>query len=403
MYAYLGIPLIAVLLSEISSKWKKHLTNVGIRINSNLLNVIHQDKVRKAVIIILLIIPAYLLVILLPAGVFSYLEGWDFSTSHYYCFISLSTIGFGDYVATQKNFESKVLVWVYKIGTSMYLILGLGIMAIVFQGLQTKRKRYSVSKTFVKMLRRRRKPWLQMMEEQAEMLNGGGDPLETVVVSSAVAAAAIATGIQRETGQGMVKLPLDDALQSDSCGVSGDDESDGNDSDSDEHEEESLMDQWLDDDSKSTASRSMVISPSGDFLDPDDEEEVPFIFQSVIARRNATLTPDSDGAVESGPRSRRNMQNTRHSRSLSLPLTRQGHDHQPRTSPSIEDAKPEMNSLKCDSPLQRDYFNDSKAENSPKSTPPKRRLISASSSFTAEDSGIHAASSQSTIDMESTV
>ncbi len=39
------------------------------------------------------------LMILAPAIVFSFLENWDYGTSLYYCVITLSTIGFGDYVA----------------------------------------------------------------------------------------------------------------------------------------------------------------------------------------------------------------------------------------------------------------------------------------------------------------
>ena len=39
----------------------------------------------------------------LGAVLFHTQEGWSFFDSLYYCFISLSTIGFGDYVALQNE------------------------------------------------------------------------------------------------------------------------------------------------------------------------------------------------------------------------------------------------------------------------------------------------------------
>lgn len=39
-----------------------------------------------------------LLFLVIPPLVFSYVEGWTYGESFYYAFITLSTIGFGDYV-----------------------------------------------------------------------------------------------------------------------------------------------------------------------------------------------------------------------------------------------------------------------------------------------------------------
>lgn len=49
------------------------------------------------------------IVIAAGAAGFSYYENWDYFDAIYYCFITLSTIGFGDFVAMQKNdvLESK--------------------------------------------------------------------------------------------------------------------------------------------------------------------------------------------------------------------------------------------------------------------------------------------------------
>jgi len=41
------------------------------------------------------------IIITTGAAVFSKYEGWSYFDSFYYCFVTLTTIGFGDYVALQ--------------------------------------------------------------------------------------------------------------------------------------------------------------------------------------------------------------------------------------------------------------------------------------------------------------
>lgn len=69
---------------------------------------------------------------LIPAAIFSALEeNWNFLESFYFCFISLSTIGLGDYVpgeAANQRFRE-----LYKVGITVYLILGLIVMLVVLE------------------------------------------------------------------------------------------------------------------------------------------------------------------------------------------------------------------------------------------------------------------------------
>ncbi|KAK1794017.1 hypothetical protein P4O66_010924, partial [Electrophorus voltai] len=69
---------------------------------------------------------------LIPAVVFSQLEDeWNLLESFYFCFISLSTIGLGDYVPGEgHNHKFREL---YKVGITVYLILGLIAMLVVLE------------------------------------------------------------------------------------------------------------------------------------------------------------------------------------------------------------------------------------------------------------------------------
>ncbi|XP_040288194.1 potassium channel subfamily K member 9 [Bufo bufo] len=61
------------------------------------------------------------------AAAFSHYEDWSFFQAYYYCFITLTTIGFGDYVALQKNraLQKKP---VYVAFSFMYILVGLTVI-----------------------------------------------------------------------------------------------------------------------------------------------------------------------------------------------------------------------------------------------------------------------------------
>ncbi|MGH0169591.1 UNVERIFIED_CONTAM: hypothetical protein FKN15_057115 [Acipenser sinensis] len=68
----------------------------------------------------------------IPAAAFSSLEDdWNFLESFYFCFISLSTIGLGDYVPGE-GYNQKFRQ-LYKIGITFYLMLGLIAMLVVLE------------------------------------------------------------------------------------------------------------------------------------------------------------------------------------------------------------------------------------------------------------------------------
>lgn len=54
--------------------------------------------------IITYLIPGIIVFIFIPSGIISYFEQWTFDESVYFAFVTLTTIGYGDYVAGMKYY-----------------------------------------------------------------------------------------------------------------------------------------------------------------------------------------------------------------------------------------------------------------------------------------------------------
>lgn len=71
-----------------------------------------------------------IVVALSASSVFSSLENWSFIESIYYCFITFSTIGFGDIVSSQKSLYENTY-W-YRFGNFIFLLLGCSLIYSLF-------------------------------------------------------------------------------------------------------------------------------------------------------------------------------------------------------------------------------------------------------------------------------
>uniref|UniRef100_A0A8C6WFC6 Potassium channel subfamily K member n=1 Tax=Neogobius melanostomus TaxID=47308 RepID=A0A8C6WFC6_9GOBI len=124
LYALLGIPLTLVMFQS-----------VGERINTLVRYLLRRFKkclgMRRAEVSMINMVTFGFVsctsTLCLGALAFSHFEGWTFFHAYYYCFITLTTIGFGDYVALQ-NEEALQTNHEYVAFCFIYILTGLAVI-----------------------------------------------------------------------------------------------------------------------------------------------------------------------------------------------------------------------------------------------------------------------------------
>uniref|UniRef100_G1PR58 Potassium two pore domain channel subfamily K member 1 n=1 Tax=Myotis lucifugus TaxID=59463 RepID=G1PR58_MYOLU len=130
IYSIIGIPFTLLFLTAVVQRVTIHVTRrpvlyVHLRwgFSKQLVALVH------AVLLGAVTVSCFFFI---PAAVFSVLEDdWNFLESFYFCFISLSTIGLGDYVPGE-GYNQKFRE-LYKLGITCYLLLGLVAMLVVLE------------------------------------------------------------------------------------------------------------------------------------------------------------------------------------------------------------------------------------------------------------------------------
>lgn len=84
--------------------------------------------------VFLYLVPGILIFIFLPACVFTYFEKWPYEVSVYYSFVTLTTIGFGDYASSFQPWQPREfgnLFVAYEAFIIIWFILGLGYLVMI--------------------------------------------------------------------------------------------------------------------------------------------------------------------------------------------------------------------------------------------------------------------------------
>lgn len=104
VYAMIGIPLGLVMFQSIGERLNK-FASVVIRRAKKYLKCQKTEATEMNLMLATGMLSS--IIITTGAAVFSRYEGWSYFDSFYYCFVTLTTIGFGDYVALQV----KIKIW----------------------------------------------------------------------------------------------------------------------------------------------------------------------------------------------------------------------------------------------------------------------------------------------------
>ncbi|XP_045177470.2 potassium channel subfamily K member 1-like isoform X4 [Mercenaria mercenaria] len=129
LYAIIGIPLTLIMFTAIVERLMiptSWFLQFMFRKLGHLYKVFHIQLLHLTVIITLVIVFFYLI----PAAIYVSIEpNWNYLDAFYYCFISLTTVGLGDYIPGDS--PDQPLRPLYKVATTFYLFIGLMMMMLI--------------------------------------------------------------------------------------------------------------------------------------------------------------------------------------------------------------------------------------------------------------------------------
>ncbi|KAG7225218.1 hypothetical protein INR49_014777 [Caranx melampygus] len=124
-YALCGIPLNLAFLKQLG-KWL--IIHLG-QLKRGMVSVVPHKQTVEALAVSLFFISGSLLFLVIPPLLFSYVEGWTFGEGFYFAFITLSTIGFGDYVVGTD--PDKQYISLYRSLAGIWIIFALAWLALI--------------------------------------------------------------------------------------------------------------------------------------------------------------------------------------------------------------------------------------------------------------------------------
>lgn len=127
IYALVGIPLTGLTLRSIGNRISEFIAATIKTLDRRIYN---RETEKIEIKTALMAFAALWFIILIPAAGFSFIEKWDYEDAVYFCFVTLTTIGFGDFVPGQgrPQYEEGVEALLEFLNL-FYMVLGLAVMS----------------------------------------------------------------------------------------------------------------------------------------------------------------------------------------------------------------------------------------------------------------------------------
>ncbi|XP_037788177.1 open rectifier potassium channel protein 1-like [Penaeus monodon] len=148
-YALFGVPLNGILVAVLADIFSCKMVNSRVRARAKR----YESWMGVATDTVLYLVPGFILFLVVPAAVLlAFEEGWNYLDSFYFAFITLTTIGFGDYVAGRQDLDH-MWIWTYKILMVVWIVFGLGYIVMIITFIQKALKSKKIHRVEQKVAR----------------------------------------------------------------------------------------------------------------------------------------------------------------------------------------------------------------------------------------------------------
>lgn len=162
VYSLIGIPLNGIVLTQLGSFFESRILRAHYSYKTQRMM---GPQLSLILDIVTYLIPGIIVFIFLPAGIISFFEEWTFDESVYFTFVTLTTIGYGDYVAGQKV-NTGISYDAYKVFLVFWIMFGLGYLFMILSFISRAMRSKTLEHLFLERLKQTHsKIWHQFTKD----------------------------------------------------------------------------------------------------------------------------------------------------------------------------------------------------------------------------------------------